>query len=528
MKTKRHLLLTLFFLLSWPVFLLGKGINVPTRIGHITVFLKGAEITRNGSVDLSPGMHELVFRGLASDIRENSVRVEGTGAMTILSVRARPNYLVDNKANPEWVALNNKRQALIRQKDDLLVQKKVLESEEVILGNNQNVSGQNGLNISNLVNALTYFTKKITEIKTKKLEIDRQIKELDEEIGKLLQQMDQLAHRQKKASGEVVVAVDVHKPGKASFKISYYTSGASWRPGYDVRVADVKKDVEINLKAYIKQTTGEAWSKVPLTLSTGDPSLGGNKPELKPWYLDFSSPVKSYLVPKTRAKTVEVQAVAAPPAQSLNEMVETSRRMTTTQYNVTLPFTIFPEKREQALLIRKVSLPAEYAWYVVPKISRDAYLVASVTGWKKYDLLSGRMNLFLEGGFVGTSYLDASKPIDTLQLTLGRDRSIKVERTKIEDLTRKKTIGGNIVENHGWKITVMNTKKVPVHLIIEDQIPVSKEKDIVVEPVDLSGARLDKITGKCTWDVTLLPGQSLSFLLKYTVKYPKSKTVFVE
>ena len=527
MKTKVHFILTAFLLFSWPVFLSGEGISVPTRVGHVTVFLKGAEITRNGSVDLTPGMHELVFRGLASDIRENSVRVEGKGDLTILSVRARANYLVDNKANPEWVALNKKRQALIRQKEALSVQKKVLESEEVILGNNQSVAGQNGLNITTLDNALTYFTKKMTAIKTKQLETDRKMKELDEKIGKILQQLDQLVSRQKKASGEVVVAVNVNKPGKASFKISYYTAGASWRPGYDVRVADVNKDVEISLKAYVKQTTGEAWNKIPLTLSTGNPSLGGNKPELSPWYLDFSAPVRYYMAPKTRTKTAQVEAMAAP-VQQLDEVVRTSQGMITTQYDITLPFTIYPENREQALTIRKISLPAEYAYYVVPKKSRDAFLVASVTGWKKYDLLPGRMNLFLEGMFVGTSYLDASLPVDTLQLTLGRDRGIKVERKKIEDLTRKKTIGGSIIENHGWQITVMNTKKAPVHLIIEDQIPVSKQKDIVVEPVELSGARLDKVTGKCTWDVELPPDGSRSFLLKYTVKYPKNKTVYGE
>ncbi len=527
MKTRFYYTLTAIILLSLPGFLKAGETVVPSRISHVTVFIKGAEITREGSVTLSQGMQILSFRGLAADIDESSLRVKGKGDMTILSVKARANYLVSPGKNPEWVALNKKKQNLLDQKDALSVQMDVLKSEESMLLKNQNVAGQNGLSLTTLDNALTFYRKKMTEIKTKQLATAKKMKDLEEQLKKIRMQMDQLAREEKKASGEVVVAVNMNKPGKAFFELSYYTSQASWWPGYDVRVTDVSKNVDITCKAYVRQTTGEAWEKIPLTLSTGNPARGGNKPELEPWYLDFSQ-VKYFMAKSTRAKMAGDQEERVAPAPQLNEHVNVSQQMITTHYDIDLPFTIFPDNREQVLTLRELSLPAKYAYYTVPKRSRDAFLVASVGGWKKYDLLSGKMNLYLEGGFVGTSYLDASRAIDTLQLTLGRDPAIKVERKKTEDFTRRKTIGSNVVEDHGWKITVMNTKKIPVHLVIEDQIPLSRQKDIVVEPVELSGARLDKNTGKCVWDVTLPPEGSQSFLLKFSVKYPKNKTVYVD
>jgi len=37
-----------------------------------------------------------------------------------------------------------------------------------------------------------------------------------------------------------------------------------------------------------------------------------------------------------------------------------------------------------------------------------------------------------------------------------------------------------------------------------------------------------KKTGKVTWNLQLKPGESASKVLKYSVKYPKDKMVFLE
>ncbi len=524
MKTTLSYFLTIFSFLLLSSGLNAKDLPVSTKVKQVTVFLRGAEVLRQSTVDLTPGMHILAFRSLASDIRPESVRVRGKGSFTILSVKPRNNYLVDGETSPEWKALNDKLTGLKNRRDELSVKTDVLKSEVTLLEKNQTVTGQNGLSVTALSNALTFYQKKMTEIKMQQLKVEKQIRDTDEEIKKLLQQMDQSKKRQEMASGEILVSVNVNKAGPASFEISYYTSRAAWHPGYDVRVDDLTREVNICFKAYIRQTTGESWDKIPVTLSTGNPALGGNKPELSPWYLDFAN-VKYYRTRTAKGAVLREKAMAAP---AMSDFVNETTRMTTTQYQLQLPFPLYSEEKEQALTIKEISLPAEYAWYTVPKKSRDVFLVASVTGWKKYDLLSGKMNLFLEGGFVGTSYLDASQAKDTLKLTLGRDNRIKVEREKIEDFTRKKTLGNNVVETHGWKITVLNAKKIPVHVIVEDQIPVSRQKEITVEPLELSGGRLDRVTGKCVWDMRLSPGDSRSVTLKFSVKYPKDQGLFID
>ncbi len=527
MKTIIQYLLTAVLLFAFADPVSAKETPVKSKITHVTVFLQGAQITRKGSATLTEGRQTLVFRSLSSEIRPGSIRVEGKGKFTLLSVKYRNNYLDPRNNNPEYQALKKKLDALTGSREALTVEMQVLKGEESMLDENKTVSGQNGLNVTTLSGVLAYYQKKMTEIKTRETEINRQLQELDKKIKQVKLQMEELTKKQKMSTGEVVVTVTADAPEKASFVVRYYTPQARWRPEYDVRVEDVTKEVKIGYKAFIKQTTGETWDRVPVTLSTGNPAAGGNKPELYPWYLDFRQEKETRYSVMSKSMAV-MNEKAAPVARTTADYTNVTLAQTTTEFNITLPWTLPSEEREEAVMIRNISLPAKYAYYAVPKINRDVFLTAAVAGWKKYDFLSGKMNLFLEGSFTGTAYLDVSRARDTLLLTLGRDKRIKVERKKIQDFTQKQTLGNNIRETHGWQISVMNTKKVPVHLIIEDQIPVSKRKEITVEPLELSGAHLNKTTGKCMWDVTLQPEESRSFILKFSVKYPKNQSVYVD
>ena len=506
--------------LVFPFLLNAREVSVNTKIVHVTLYRSGAEITREGVVTLPAGRHQLLFRGLSSEINEGSIRVGGEGGFTILSVKKGVNFLASREMNPEWKALDERLRKLRHERELLNVRMEVVKGEISMLEKNQQVAGQNGLNLTDLSNALAYFEKKMSVLKTEQMEVAEKIKKKDEEIAQVKKQMDQLSGRQKNAAGEILVSVEAQAPVKGKMRISYYTPRAGWTPGYDVRVHDLKGDVRILYKAYVTQTTGEVWDQIPLTISTGDPRRGGNKPELRPWYLDYVQEVRYKVMPVQKGRTAVFEEA---PASALP--VTQRSALTTTLYNISMPVTIYPDKRGETVLLRDLSLPATYAYYAVPKLSPRAFLTAAVTGWKEHELLSGKMNLFLEGAFVGNAYLDASVPEDTLHLTLGQDERIRIQREKIEDMTRRKSLGGSVVESHAWKITVMNGKPVAVHLFVEDQIPVSTQKDIVVEPEELSGARLDRQTGKCTWDLQLAPGEKKSLTLRFSVKYPKGKRI---
>jgi hypothetical protein len=100
-----------------------------------------------------------------------------------------------------------------------------------------------------------------------------------------------------------------------------------------------------------------------------------------------------------------------------------------------------------------------------------------------------------------------------------------ITREKIKDFTATKFIGTSKKETYGYEISVRNKKKQSINIIVEDQLPISNDKDIEIEQLDISGANLDKDSGKLTWKLTIKPGETKKLRLAFSVKYPKDKTI---
>jgi uncharacterized protein (TIGR02231 family) len=126
---------------------------------------------------------------------------------------------------------------------------------------------------------------------------------------------------------------------------------------------------------------------------------------------------------------------------------------------------------------------------------------------------------------VGKSYLDPTTTKDTLTVSFGKDKKINIKRVRVKNFTRNQFLGGNKIQSFGYATSVRNTKKVPVDIKIEDQIPISSQKEIVVELLESSCAQLDPVTGKLTWQITLQPNEEKTVKFEYTVKYPKGKFI---
>lgn len=65
-------------------------------------------------------------------------------------------------------------------------------------------------------------------------------------------------------------------------------------------------------------------------------------------------------------------------------------------------------------------------------------------------------------------------------------------------------------------------------MIVLDQVPVSAAEEIEVDVQQTSEAGLNHETGEVKWKFSLNPAEKKEFLLRYTVKYPKSKSLIIE
>jgi hypothetical protein len=75
---------------------------------------------------------------------------------------------------------------------------------------------------------------------------------------------------------------------------------------------------------------------------------------------------------------------------------------------------------------------------------------------------------------------------------------------------------------------VRNNKSTSVKITLNDQVPVSSNNNITVDPTELSGGRLNSQTGEVKWDLELKPQESRQIILTYSVKYPKDKIIILE
>ena len=88
-------------------------------------------------------------------------------------------------------------------------------------------------------------------------------------------------------------------------------------------------------------------------------------------------------------------------------------------------------------------LNTTYIYHAVPKLDKAAFLLAKVSNWGQYNLLSGDANIFFEGAYVGKSHINARITADTMLLSMGRDESISIERKTLDKLCSTMFLGSN-------------------------------------------------------------------------------------
>jgi len=209
-------------------------------------------------------------------------------------------------------------------------------------------------------------------------------------------------------------------------------------------------------------------------------------------------------------------------------VVNTKYQPTATIYKIDDKYTLESDGKTTTIGIRQLDIPAIYDYFSAPKIDPTAFLTAEIVNWQDLDLMSGEVSLYYEGAYLGKTYVDLSTMSDTLSLSLGRDNAIKVSRKMIKEYSTKKFIGSNRTDSKEFEISIRNSKKVAVNITILDQIPVSVTKEINVEDVKTSEAKIDKDTGIATWSILLAPVQEKKLSISYNVKYQKDRKVQLE
>ncbi len=658
-------------------------LKVQSKITDVTVFFRGAQVTRTLELDAPKGKHLVIMDLLPAEINPQSIQVAGVDFCKILSVKQEVVFPSDAKKGKAETAIQDEIELQETKILEIRNKYSVYDLEEnLLMGNSKFGKKDEGTTVSEIREAADFYRLRLNEIRQAKLSLSVETDKANKRIQELYGKMNELTASKSRSYSQVLITIDCEKVIKSSLTLRYYVPSAGWTPLYDFRVDDIAKPLNIVYNANVFQSTGESWNQVNVTLSSNNPSLSGNKPELVPWYLGRQDP---YLQPQNLQgigalkgrvldgktgeaipfanivvernnqivtgsitdfdgqfnikpiaagiynlkvkyvgyQTVQMNGITIQPDRitfqnfslnasnvQLNEVVvdykaplvdksasiagvsmtsQEIRKMpdrnspskiyvqadgnsdalylsggdfwkranqdknyatadekeegivisnyisnslktniANLEYLIEIPYTIPSDGEDYNIRIKDVSLPVRYVYHAVPKLEEDVFLSAEITNWNQLNLLSGKSNIYFQGTFTGSSYIDAEVASDTLSISLGRDRSILVSREGNKKLFDKKVMGSNVSETIAWDITVKNNKNTVINLVVEDQYPISEKKSIEVERLDHSDAKLDEKTGKLTWTLVLEPGAKRVITYKYAVKYPKSVNLSLE
>jgi len=204
------------------------------------------------------------------------------------------------------------------------------------------------------------------------------------------------------------------------------------------------------------------------------------------------------------------------------------KNQTSVEFSINMPYSVKSDSKNHVVALTTYEVPAYYEYYCVPKIDKDAFLLGYITNWEQYNLLEGEANIFFEDTYIGKSILDVRFVSDTLSISLGRDKSVSVNREKIKDLTSWKLIGSKKEETRAWKITMKNNKTQAINMVLLDQVPVPTIEELELNIKDLSGGKRNEDSGEIKWMLKLDPKESKEVNLKYSLKYPKYQNIILE
>jgi uncharacterized protein (TIGR02231 family) len=523
----------------FPVLLFSQSAAVLTEISKVVVFRSGAQIHRIADVSLSQGVNEIVLTNLPAGFDVSSVNIGFEDKVIIQSVVYRNNFDKKFTNNQEYEKLLAQKQNLIVKIENENMIKETREEELTLITNYKLFqSEQSGFSVAQMKDISDFVRTRVMEVKTNLLENTRKIDSFESELEKLNAQINEWnSKNQTINTGEVVVLALASKNMTSKINLSYFDQRASWYSGFDLRVDNLKDPMSLNTKGNIFQITGEDWKNVMVFLTTANPSVSTESPQLLTWFLRYFE--SQYLSQNNRVqKTLTGTQVNVRGSRQEEETThfmdavqvglvvpEWRENLTFSEYALPAKMTFLSGNNATEVSLVENVVTASFEYVAIPKLDNKVYLTALIPDWEQYNFSSGQGKLYFEGTYVGVAHLNPIDAEDTLAISLGPDIAVNTKREKLKDFSKTSFLSSKKEISSGYELSVKNNKNVEVELTLKDQIPVSTETGMEIEATELSGGTLDKNTGIVEWNIRLKPGELVKKTMTYVVKIPKDKSV---
>lgn len=370
---------------------------------------------------------------------------------------------------------------------------------------------------------------------TRAHQLKRRQETLELALKPLVTERDRVASQRTRV---VSVTVNLAAEREGELRLAYQVRGPGWQPSYRATLDAAQASVQLERLALVAQSSGEDWSNVQLTLSTGQPNRATQGRLPRPWTLDVAPPPQ----PRSPAPAMAM-APSAAPAPLMRERSNTAQEAMpsfdvstldkgfATEFSVPQRITVPSNGQRITLALGTHNAPAQLIIRTAPGVEEAAYLVAEMAPppgvWP-----AGGVGLYRDGAFVGSGRLDfkaamAAAPgaAPVASLSFGRDELVRVRADAPQDVTGSTGLTGARTERKTRRTyQVKNRHKNAIDLQVLHAVPVSRHEKIEVEshyqpaPTDLAWNRE---SGTIAWRQSLAAGSTAQFSAEHTLRYPK-------
>lgn len=492
-----------------------------SRISAVTLYPGAATVVRE--LRVAPGANQAVFACLPAGLDAASLQAAGDGTVRIgeISVRQQPRALLGK-------ACASPLDERIRTLQDQVAALKA-ESAGIDLATGYLKSfGTNGdparatppAQIAPTAAALRQTGQ---DGLVRQHQLTRQQEQIERELAPLLAERERTGGARAQVS---VVQVTLAAPQGGPVRLSYQVRGPGWQPAYRAALDSATQKLQLTRLAQVAQSTGEDWSGVRITLSTGQPGAATQGPLPPPWRVGIEPP----------APPMQARAMAAPAPAAMAQFkadaeaaphfdVSVFQGAYATEFAVPQRVSVPSNGERITLVLGEQALDAQLLTRTTPALDTSAYLIARFSAppgvWP-----AGPVSLVRDGAFVGNGHFDPASAQDE-GLAFGRDELVTVRSERPE---QQQGTGGFIGTRNQRtderRYTVQNRHTSPIQLQVLDAAPVPDNDKVSVESTyqpQPTTTRWHDQVGTVAWEQPLAAGATQAFSARHVISWPKDE-----
>lgn len=541
----------------FPQFMIADTFPTHAPVTEVTVYGRGALVTREVIVDLPQGQHEvaLIFPGeMFRDQTAMQVTVQGADHLG--------NSWAENLSEPYETFLSPVQKAqldaieagelqladLRRQNQRLIDEKSALHAQVQFLGAIK-PSTERPQSAEEIMKIAQFLPQQLAQtaaaIEQKSAELAQIVEKIETTKETQVERRRQLALTTIDPTNAVAFHLHLHVPsaGPVAIELSNIAGSAGWQITYDLFLSDADQTITAQPSAIVGQQTGEPWIDTRLTLSSADPAQ-----RIQPAHLPKdvvrtrpTQPAPKLLGSADRSYADEAARMSEPmmePGVIVPSVEEAPGSGVISSYfngvalRQELPQTVTIYSRgdgAETFELPELVQPIETRFRAHPRRNETAFVIVELTNKTGQPIIGGSANYYRNGTFLGQSYLPSAAIGAEAELAFGPEQSLPLA---VRFLDRLSGDTGFITRSNTHReqieFEVQNLAANAQTVDLRYALPISEKDDI---DIDISLTQqpdrrdIDGVKGLSGWDITLAPGETRIIRMDVEVNFPEGQAL---